>query len=503
LRGLYKFERRLNMEYVLEMIDISKSFSGVKAIDKVSFSLKAGTVHTLMGENGAGKSTLMKILSGIHKSDNGRIILRGNEVLIDSPMKALNLGISMIHQELTPISEMTIAENIFLGREPTKHGFLDYKKLSKMTKELLERIDIKLNPSTLMKDLKVSDVQLIEIAKAVSYDSDIIVMDEPTSAITEKEVRNLFRVINDLRNSGKSIIYISHKMNEVFEISDYITVFRDGRYIDTKAGKEIEQSDIIRMMVGRELKDVYPQGDSNCGDVLLSVKNITQKKKFNNISFDVKKGEILGIAGLMGAGRTEVMEAIYGLTPIDSGEIFIDDKKVNITSPKDAIDNGIAFVTEDRKLEGIILPLSVKENITMPSLSSVSDKVFVKKQKEIKVVDEYIESLKIKTTGREQVIQSLSGGNQQKVVIAKCLMTKPKILILDEPTRGIDIGSKSEIYKLMKKFAAEGFAIIMISSELPEIIGMSDRIIVFSRGRVAGELSKSEATQVKIMELAM
>lgn len=491
------------MENLLEMQGITKAFFGVTALNNVSFKLKAGTVHALMGENGAGKSTLMKILSGMLHADHGKIIFKGKEVHIDSPLISIKMGITMIHQELTPISEMTIAENVFLGREPTKNGLIDAKKLNQMTKEVLNHIGIELNPQTIMKDLKVSDMQLVEIAKAVSYNSEIIIMDEPTSAITKNEVRKLFKIINELRNSGKSIIYISHKMDEVFEISDYITVFRDGQYVDTKEGKEINPNDIIKMMVGRELKDVYPVGNSTIGDILFSFKGMTQGKKFKGISFNVRKGEILGIAGLMGAGRTEVMEAIFGLTELDAGEIFIEGKKVQIKSPKDAIDNGIAFVTEDRKLHGLVLPLSVKENITMPSLDKISKKGFINDKKEQEITDKYIKSLRVKTSSREQIVQSLSGGNQQKVILAKWLMAKPKLLILDEPTRGIDIGSKSEIYKLMKDIAEEGYAIIMISSELPEILGISDRILVFSHGEITGELSKEEASQEKIMNYAM
>jgi len=490
------------MEYLLEMNNISKSFSGVKALKKVSFKLKPGSVHALMGENGAGKSTLMKILSGNHHSDEGEIILKGRKVTIDSPTKASQLGISMIYQELTPVPEMMVAENIFLGREPTRFGWLDYQKLFKNTRELLEHIGIDMNPAAKLKDLKVSDMQLVEIAKAVSYNSDIIIMDEPTSAITDREVDKLFAVIHDLKKHGKSVIYISHKIDEVFKITDTITVLRDGEYIGTKPMAEMETKEVISMMVGRELKDIFPKQTHVTKDVMLSVRNFNQRGNFSNISFDVCKGEVLGIAGLMGSGRTEVVEAIFGLSKVDSGEILIEGRKVTIKNPVDAIRCGIAFVTEDRKLEGLILPSSVKQNITVSSLNSISRNTFIKNREERAVVDGYINSLAIKTPNRDQTVQSLSGGNQQKVVIAKWLMTKPKILILDEPTRGIDIGAKSEIYKLMNKFAFEGYAIIMISSELPEILGMSDRILVFHDRRIAGELTREEATQEKIMELA-
>lgn len=490
------------MEYLLEMRNITKSFSGVRALKGVDFRLKAGSVHALMGENGAGKSTLMKILSGNYHCDDGEIILKGRKVKIDRPTKALHMGISMIYQELTPVPEMMVAENIFLGREPVKMGLLDYKELFRQTKELLDHIGIDLDPAAKMKDLKVSDMQLVEIAKAVSYNSDIIIMDEPTSAITDREVEKLFTVIRELKGRGKGIIYISHKMDEVFKIADTITVFRDGQYIGTKSSEETNSREIISMMVGRELKDIFPKSMHKTGEVMLSVRNFSQKGKFHNVSFDVHKGEVLGIAGLMGSGRTEVMEALFGITKADSGEIYIEGSKVSIKSPVDAIRHGIAFVTEDRKLEGLVLPASVKHNITVASLKKVSGKYFIKNREERSVVDLYIKSLSIKTPSRDQIVQSLSGGNQQKVVIAKWLMTKPKILILDEPTRGIDVGAKTEIYKLMNKFASEGYAIIMISSELPEILGMSDRILVFHDRSVAGELSREEATQERIMEFA-
>lgn len=491
------------MDYLLEMKSISKSFSGLKALHNVSLRLRPGSVLALMGENGAGKSTLMKILSGIHRPDEGEIFIKGNRVTIDSPRDALKLGISMIHQELTPINEMTVAENIFLGREPTRMGVLWYAELYRWTKELFDQIGIQLDPQTKMKDLKVSDVQLVEISKAVSYDSDIMIMDEPTSAITDREVNRLFRVIQDLKSRGKGIIYISHKMNEIFQIADDITVLRDGQYIDTKPAGQTNNKELISMMVGRELKDIFPGQKSAPGEVVLEVKGLTKAKWFHNVSFQLRKGEILGFAGLMGSGRTEVMEALFGMTPYDSGEILLEGRRVHFKTPSEAIKNGIAFITEDRKVEGLNLPSSVKHNITISSLSKVSSRAGVLQPKqENKIADYYIESLRIKTPSRDQWVQYLSGGNQQKVVIAKWLMTNPRILIMDEPTRGIDIGAKTEIYKLMNDLVHEGYSIIMISSELPEVIGMSHRIVVFHNRTVAGELNQDEATQEKIMELA-
>jgi len=491
------------VEYLLEMKSISKSFSGLKALHNVSLRLRPGSVLALMGENGAGKSTLMKILSGIHRPDEGEIFIKGNRVTINSPQDALKLGISMIHQELTPINEMTVAENIFLGREPTRMGVLWYAELNRWTKKLFDQIGIQIDPQTKMKDLKVSDIQLVEISKAVSYDADIIIMDEPTSAITDREVGQLFRVIQDLKSRGKGIIYISHKMNEIFQISDDITVLRDGQYIGTKSAGETNNKELISMMVGRELKDIFPVKKSNPREVVLEVKGLTKSKLFHNVSFQLRKGEILGFAGLMGSGRTEVMEALFGVTPYDFGEISLEGKRVHFKTPSEAIKNGIAFITEDRKVEGLNLPSSVKHNITISSLGKVSNRAGILRPKqENKIADYYIESLRIKTTSRDQWVQYLSGGNQQKVVISKWLMTNPRILIMDEPTRGIDIGAKTEIYKLMNDLVHEGCSIIMISSELPEVIGMSHRIIVFHNRTVAGELNQEEATQEKIMELA-
>lgn len=491
------------MDCLLEMRSISKSFSGSIALNNVSLRLRPGSVLALMGENGAGKSTLMKILSGIHRPDEGEILIRGKQVTINSPRDALSLGISMIHQELTPIHEMTVAENIFLGREPTRMGVLWYAELYRWTRELFDQIGIQLDPQTRMKDLKVSDIQLVEIAKAVSYDADIIIMDEPTSAITDREVNQLFRVIRDLKSRGKGIIYISHKMNEIFQISDDVMVLRDGQYIDTKPASQTNNKELISMMVGRELTDIFPGQKPNPGEVVLEVRGLTREKWFHNVSFQLRKGEILGFAGLMGSGRTEVMEALFGMTPFHSGEILLEGKKVRFKSPAEAIESGIAFITEDRKLEGLNLLASVKHNITISSLHKVSGRAgIMQTRQENKIADHYIQSLRIKSRNREQWVQYLSGGNQQKVVIAKWLMTNPRILIMDEPTRGIDIGAKTEIYKLMNDLVREGYSIIMISSELPEVIGMSHRIVVFHNRTVAGVLGQEEATQEKIMELA-
>ncbi len=491
-------------QLLLELRDITKTYPGVKALSGVNFKLRKGTVHSLMGENGAGKSTLMKILAGIYKPDEGNIILRGQPAKFENPRDALQSGISMIHQELSPIPEMTIAENIYLGREPLngKSRFVNFKQMTKQTNQLFSTLGLDLNPVTKMKELSVSEMQMVEIAKAISYNADVIIMDEPTSAITDREVEILFKVIKDLKQAGKGIIYISHKMDEIFQISDEITVLRDGRYIGTKWAAESNNRELISMMVGRELEDIYPKEQIAIQDVVLSVRNITRHNQFEEISFDVKSGEILGVAGLMGAGRTEIMHAIFGDTQIDSGEIHMLGNKVRFQSPKDAIRSGIALVTEDRKGEGLVLPLSIRHNTTLPTLDQVTRRSFVEGRREKQIVDKIVQMLRIKAPSPEQKVQNLSGGNQQKVVLGKWMLANPKVLILDEPTRGIDIGAKSEIYKIITDLAKQGMAIIMISSELPELIGMSDRILVVHRGRIAGELWRDEVTQEKIMLLA-
>lgn len=490
------------MVAVIKFKGVSKSFADVSVLKNIDLTINRGEVHALMGENGAGKSTLMKILAGIYQPTVGEILFKGKDLKISNPRDALLKGISMIHQELSAVKDLTIAENIFLGREPSKFGFIDYKEMITKTKEILKSIGVNLNPKTKMRDLKVSDMQMVEICKAVSYNADVIIMDEPTSAITDREVEKLFTVIRDLKEQGKSIIYISHKMKEIFEICDTITVLRDGSIISTKPAEKTNNEELISLMVGRELNEVFPKKSNQPGEVLISIRNLSKKGLFKNINFEVRQGEILGIAGLMGAGRTEVVESIFGLHKIDEGHVEIQNKKVRINHPNDAIKNGIALVTEDRREQGLVLCRSVKENITISALNEITKLGMLNKTSEDKTVDSFIESLRIKLNSKYQEVGRLSGGNQQKVVIAKWLMTKPRILILDEPTRGIDIGAKSEIYKLMTTFANEGYAIIVISSELPEVLGLSDRIIVLSNGELTGELTREEASQEKIMEYA-
>jgi ABC-type sugar transport system ATPase subunit len=484
------------------MKHIEKSFHSVKVLNDIQFSLKAGTVHALMGENGAGKSTMMKILAGVYKSDGGEIYIDGKKVSIDSPKDSQELGIAMIHQELSSIPQMAVAENIYLGREPGSKLFMSYTEMYKQTAQLLESLHVHINPKVKIGTLKVADQQLIEIAKAISFNANIIIMDEPTSAITDKEVENLFHIIRSLKEQGKGIIYISHKMDEIFQIADEITVLRDGAYINSWQAKDIDNSILIKNMVGRELNEVYPKVKVPIGETLLEVKDFSLKNKFENISFDVKKGEILGFAGLVGAGRTEIMNSLFGLTPPDTGEIRMDGKAITIKKPQDAIGYGIAYVTEDRKNEGLILQMGVGQNITLASMKELQ-KLLIKAKEERKVILEQIKTLRVKVNHPKQLASSLSGGNQQKVVLAKWMMKNPRLLILDEPTRGIDVGAKAEIYKLMCEYVDKGNSIIMISSEMPEVMGMSDRIIVLSNGQFGGELCREEFKQEKIMSCAV
>ncbi len=488
---------------VLVMEHISKAFPGVQALSDVQLTVRPGSVHALMGENGAGKSTLMKVLIGMYIPEEGEITFLGRKVKIENTQQALRMGISMIHQELSPEPYMTVAENIFLGREPLgRFGLIDKKKMMAETKALLERLEIDIDPNTVMRNLSVANTQMVEIAKAISYDSSLIIMDEPTSAITEREVAHLFRIIRTLKDKGVAIIYITHKMDEVFQIADDITVFRDGRHIATVPASQTDRNSLIAMMVGRELTNLFPKEDAPIGEVVLSVRGLTRNGVVDDVSFELRRGEILGLAGLMGAGRTEVIEGVFGIKPIDAGEITVKGKRVDIKSPRDAIRHGMALLTEDRKLTGIMGVLSVRDNMMIASLSSYSKAGFLNKR----IIDETCAKektrLELKTPSMDQVIRLLSGGNQQKVLVSRWLLTVPDILILDEPTRGIDVGAKSEIHRLMSKLAQEGKAIIMVSSELPEILGMSDRVLVMHEGRVGGIFDRKDATQENIMRAA-
>lgn len=495
------------MEYVLEMKDICKSFPGVKVLENVNLQIKPGEVHALMGENGAGKSTLMKILMGIYKADKGSIVLQGQETVIHGPKDAMGKGISMIHQELNTLLDMEVAENVFVGREILKKGFskmkiVDLDKMREETARYFREMSIDIDPRAKMRTLSVAEMQLVEIVKAISLNSKIIVMDEPTSAITEKEAQVLFAQIDRLKKQGVAIIYISHKMDEIFRISDTITVLRDGQWIGTKPASELDDNSLIKMMVGRELTDIYPKEPAPIGDVILEVKDLSRGKKVKNVSLTLRRGEVLGIAGLVGAGRSELVETIFGLYPKTGGEIFLNGKKTDIKNPKEAIKNKIALITEDRKLTGLNLIASVKENISIVSLSKMSKNGIIDKKRENEVAEKYIKELKIKTPNGNAIVGNLSGGNQQKVVLAKWLLDEPEIIIFDEPTRGIDIGAKRDIYLLINELAKERKAVIVISSEMAEVMGISDRIVVMCEGELKGEVQRDEFSQELIMSYA-
>lgn len=491
-------------DYLLEMKEISKSFPGVKVLDGVQLNLKRGEVLALMGENGAGKSTLMKILGGIYQRDGGTIVVKGQTQENMTPDIAAKRGIAIIHQELNLIPHLSIMENIFLGREFTygKSGFVNWSRMRTEAKRWLEQLAIDLDPATPVGELSVGQQQMIEIVKALSMQADILVLDEPTAALTNREIAALFDVIAALKRKGVGMIYISHRMEEIFQISDRITVLRDGRYVGTVRTAETSLDELVKMMVGREITDRFPKVEVMPGEERLRVENLTVRGKLSGISFSVRSGEIVGVAGLMGAGRTEMAKALFGAEKMDGGAIFVDGKPVRISQPIDAIRAGIALVTEDRKEEGLVLPLSVRENIALPNLAKLSSLGVMNRRAEQALSDETIRRLLIKTAGGEQAAGSLSGGNQQKVVIGKWLATQPKILILDEPTRGVDIGAKKEIYDIMNRLAQEGVAILMISSELPEVLGMSDRVLVMHEGRITGSFSRAEATQELIMHAA-
>jgi len=489
--------------FALEAEGISKFFPGVKALDNVSLRIKPGSVHALMGENGAGKSTLMKCLIGIYRPDKGTIRIKGEPVQFQDTMDALRSGISMIHQELNLVPHMTVAENIWLGREPMKYGFVDHALLNRQTQALLDRLNIRLTADRMVGELSIAAQQMVEIAKAVSWNADVVIMDEPTSALTETEVSHLFTIIRDLRSQGKAIIYISHKMDEIFTITDEISIFRDGTWVGSNSTSTFTRQSLITQMVGRELTQLFPKFNGTLGEDVLTVRSLCSKDRFTDISFSVRKGEILGVAGLVGAGRSEVMESLFGMESYDSGEVLIDGVPVNIDSPSAAIEQGMAFLTEDRKKSGLFLVLSVLENMSIVNMPGyVGKSGFVSHIRMAQDCMEQIRKLNIKTPTMDQIINNLSGGNQQKVLIARWLLAQPKILILDEPTRGIDVGAKAEIYRLISELANRGVAIIMVSSELPEILGMSDRIMVMHGGRITGILDKEEADQETILSLA-
>ncbi|RHW42589.1 sugar ABC transporter ATP-binding protein [Neobacillus notoginsengisoli] len=486
------------------MEGISKAFSGVRVLENVSFEINPGEVHALMGENGAGKSTLMKVLTGIYERDAGTISIKGKEVHFRDAKEAEEAGIAVIHQELNIIPYLSVTENMFLGKELTvgRFGIIRDKEMKRKTKEYLNRLGIEIDPEIEAGKLSVGQQQMIEIARAVAANTEVLIMDEPTAALTDREIEALFHVIASLKKHGVGIVYISHRMEEIFQICDRISVLRDGQFIGVKAVKDTSFDDIVRMMVGRQLGERFPTRDTLPGPERLRAEGLAIKGVFEGISFSVHQGEILGVAGLMGAGRTEVMEAIFGYRKPDAGKLYIDGKETAFKSPYDAIKAGIGFITEDRKSQGLVLDLSVRENFSLTNLNRISKNGIISDKKEADFIGDMIKKLHVKTSGGEQAVKSLSGGNQQKIVIGKWLGIHPKILILDEPTRGVDVGAKKEIYHLMNELSKQGVAIIMVSSELPEILGMSDRILVIHEGKAAAILNGPEADQEKIMQAA-
>lgn len=496
-------------DYVLEMRNITKAFPGVKALDDVTLRVRPGTVHALMGENGAGKSTLMKILFGMYSADGGEILLSGQPVRFDNPRQALDAGISMIHQELHPIPHRNVMENMWLGRYPQRRfgplSFVDHGKMYADTKRLLDDLQMDIDPETRVGDLSVSHIQSMEVAKAVSYNSKIIIMDEPTSSLTESEVAHLFRIINRLRSQGVAIIYISHKMEEILKIADEVSIMRDGKYVGTWPANELTTNLIISRMVGRDLTNLFPEKTNAPADILMQVEGLTSPlpQGFKNVSFELRRGEILGIGGLVGAQRTELVEAIFGLRLMSQGRIVINGHPVTIGSPVDAKRHKIALLTEDRRATGIFPIMSVHDNTIIANLRHYAGWLgLIDYAAARKDVDENVSRLRVKTPTIRTPIRNLSGGNQQKVLLARWLLTEPEVLILDEPTRGIDVGAKYEIYSLMIELARRGKGVIMISSEMPELLGISDRILVMCEGRVSGILDRQEADQEKIMQLA-
>ncbi|MDR1530829.1 MAG: ATP-binding cassette domain-containing protein [Clostridiales bacterium] len=495
-------------DIVLEMIDIEKQFPGVKALDRVRLTLRKGTVHSLMGENGAGKSTLMKCLFGVYSEDSGEIRMEGRPVRFENPRRALDNGIAMVHQELNQVLRRSVMENVWLGRFPKKYGFISHKKMYDDTKRVFEELEIKIDPRVIIGSLSVSQRQMVEIAKAVSYNAKILVLDEPTSSLTNEEVRHLFNIIGKLRARGVGIIYISHKINEILQISDEVTIMRDGQRVAAKKASELTTDEIIRLMVGRDLTRQFPPNTNTPGETLLEVKNITGKYKptCENVSFSLRKGEILGVAGLVGSRRTELLENIFGVAARESGEIYLHGRKVENRNSEESIKNGFALLTEERRATGIFPLQSVQFNTILANLRAYVNKGLLSDKSMRGDTTRIIETLGVKTPGQRTHIRYLSGGNQQKVILGRWLLTEPEVLLLDEPTRGIDVGAKYEIYQLIIQLTSRGKGIVMVSSEMPELIGICDRVLVMSGGKLAGILdlrnNKHENAQEEIMRLA-
>ena len=494
-----------NNSYILEMRDIVKVFPGVKALNNAQLKLKKGEIHALVGENGAGKSTLMNVLLGIYERDGGEIIYQGEQVNFKAPAQALNSGISMIHQEISMMPNLTIAENVWIAREDQyRRGiFLNKKAMNEKTRELYrDFLEMDINPKTRAETLSIAQLQMVELVRAASYNAKIIIMDEPTSALTSSEVEMLFKVVRKLAAQGVTVVFITHKLEEIFQICQRITVMRDGCFIKTCGTDEITIPQLIELIAGRKLENLYPKEPTLIGEEVLHVEHLNRISEFEDISFSVRKGEVLGFCGLIGAGRTEIMQAIYGLTKLDSGSIFLNGKPINISSPEVAIKNGISFVTEDRLRQGVIARLPVNFNMTITNLFRYVKGIFVDKKQERADCDAMIEEMKVKTSNKKQLIAQLSGGNQQKVIIGRCLLTKPQLFIMDEPTRGIDVGSKSEIYKIINDLTQKGMAVLMISSETPELLGVCDRIAVISGGKLVGIYDAKTTTQTELMTAA-
>jgi len=490
------------MNHILEVKNLSKYYPGVKALDNVSLSFEKGEVHAIVGENGAGKSTLIKLLTGAIQPTNGSILIDNREYDKLSPQESMGLGISVIYQEFTLVPYLTIAENIFFGSEIMNGVIRDVKMMNKKTAELCESMGVSLNPKARVCDLGVAYQQIVEIIKAVSKKARILIMDEPSAPLTTNETKSMFNIVRKLKADGVTILYISHRMEEIFELCDRVSVMRDGKYITTMNIVDADRKTLIAHMVGRELGESFPEGTMEAGDVVLEAKNISNKS-FKDISFQLKRGEVMGFGGLVGAGRTELARALYGADKIESGEVILNGQVLNCKSPKDGIKNGIGLIPEDRKRHGVVLGMKIRENITYSVLKKISKNGFVQKEKENEICKEYQEKLRIKTPSLNQLVKNLSGGNQQKVVLAKVLALNCDVLIFDEPTRGIDVAAKQEIYQIIRDLVdKDGKSVIMISSEMPELIGMSDKIIVMSEGRISGELMKDEFSQERILELA-
>jgi rhamnose transport system ATP-binding protein len=491
-------------EPILKLNDIHKHFAGVRALAGADLELRNGEVHALVGENGAGKSTLIKVIMGVHQPDTGEILYRGQPVTIPSPLDAQHMGIAAIYQEPSVFPDLSVAENIFIGHQPqdpvTKR--INWSKMADMAVQPLKALGVHLDPRRKARGLTIAQLQMVEIAKALSFNAQVLIMDEPTSALTLHEVADLFRIVRQLRDAGKAVVFISHRLDEVFEIADRVTVLRDGHLIGTRDVKDVTHDDLIRMMVGRSLDTLFPKLEVQPGEMVLKVEGLTREDVFHDISFELFRGEILGLAGLVGARRTDVGLALFGIAPADRGRIWYFGREVSVRSPKDALRLGLAYVPENRQQQGLVLPMGITKNITLPILGEFAKMSFVDEAAEGRLAGEMAQNLQVKCASLAQPTRDLSGGNQQKVVLAKWLATRPRILILDEPTRGIDVGTKAAVHELMSQLAAQGLAILMISSELPEILGMSDRIVVMCEGRVTGQFARAEATQEKILAAA-